>query len=185
MALALKVLSVDRTRRKKLVIYEPTFSSSYAVGGDTADLTAATNPGLKEAVYPGAELPERLFVENAAGGLGFAFVPGTLNSNHKLKVNDGAGEIAFSPSDLKGATAPAGTEENADQAAGPVNAALIGAEETFTTIGEDGPKSIALNDRESTGVPPAVRMASNFDSLASSPTTRAPKWAFAPHRLFL
>lgn len=35
---------------------------------------------------------------------------------------------------LKGATAPAGTEENADQNSGPVNAALIANEATFTAM---------------------------------------------------
>lgn len=36
--------------------------------------------------------------------------------------------------DIKGSTVPAGTEENTDQVAGPVNPALIGAEQDFTTM---------------------------------------------------
>jgi hypothetical protein len=53
MAVALVVISVDNTRRKKRVTYKPIFSGNYTnPGGDTLDFTAATDPNFKNAEFP-------------------------------------------------------------------------------------------------------------------------------------
>jgi len=79
-----------------------------------------------------------------AGSIASAFT-GSALAGHAHDLTDGSRIYTWSPGggDIKGATEPAGTEAAADEAAGPVNAALIGAEQTFTAMA--GTKSIALS----------------------------------------
>jgi hypothetical protein len=86
MAVALVVISVDNTRRKKRVTYKPIFSGNYTnPGGDTLDFTAATDPNFKNARIP-AVAPEFIEVNGNPGGNGAEGVVGTLNNNSKLKL---------------------------------------------------------------------------------------------------
>lgn len=86
MPVALVLKSVRHTRRHKEMEYTPTFSGTYPTGGDTVDLTGATNPSLLPGGKPGQALPESLQVIGASGGDGGEMVIGTTNANHKLKL---------------------------------------------------------------------------------------------------
>ena len=68
-----------------------------------------------------------------------AITPAGTNAaeaTHTHALADGSRLYNWTPGggDIKGSTKPAGTEENADQAAGSVNPAVIGAEQTFTAM---------------------------------------------------
>jgi hypothetical protein len=86
MAIALSVISIDYTRRKKRITYKPTFSGSYATGGDTLNFAAATNPSFLPDAYPSQVLPEMVHVDGMPGGNPAEFVKGTTNLIHKLKL---------------------------------------------------------------------------------------------------
>lgn len=127
MAIALTVRGVDRTRRKKIIIYEPTFSSNYAVNGDTLNFLTASNPEMLADAFPGLDLPENIIVEENAGGLAFKSVKGTLNSNHKLKVfqlPNSTGVVGYAPGggDVKGS---ANTDVGIASGTLPTNGALL------------------------------------------------------------
>jgi hypothetical protein len=85
MPVALVVVGVDVTRRKKKITYKPTFSGAYPAGGDTLDLTAATDPSFLSARIPSVA-PEVLEIEGAPGGNGAEWVPGTTPANQKVKL---------------------------------------------------------------------------------------------------
>lgn len=84
MAVALQVLSVDVTRRKKRITYKVTFSGNYATGGDTANLSAATNPKFLPGAYP-SRAPEVVDIIGNPGGNGAEFVLGTTMANGAIK----------------------------------------------------------------------------------------------------
>jgi hypothetical protein len=86
MAVALQVVSVDNTRRKKRITYKPTFSGNYTnPGGDTLDFTAATDPNFKNARIP-AVAPEFIEINGNPGGNGAEGIPGTTAANGKIKL---------------------------------------------------------------------------------------------------
>lgn len=139
MAVALAINSVDKTRRKRIIEYIPTFSGTYATNGDTLNLLTATDPKYLPYGYPGQEVPERIEVHSQGGGVAFQAVIGATNGVHKLKVfqlPNLTSVYAYSPGagDIKGATNLAGTEGNADQNAAPVNSILLKALATFTAL---------------------------------------------------
>jgi hypothetical protein len=90
MAVALAVVSVDNTRRKKRITYAATFSANYATGGDTIDFTAATDPKFKNARIP-AVPPELIEVNGNPGGHGAEGVVGAANNNSKIKLYSASG----------------------------------------------------------------------------------------------
>jgi hypothetical protein len=101
MAVALAVVSVDNTRRKKRITYKTTFSGNYATGGDTIDFTAATDPNFKNARIPSVP-PELIEVNGNPGGHGAEGVVGAGNNNSKIKLFSAAG------TELAAAAYPAG-----------------------------------------------------------------------------
>lgn len=143
MAVALKVVSVEKSRRgNKIITYEPTFSGNYGApttGADPLSFANATNPSYLPAAYPGGDALE-VHVLNPVAGYGFQGEGGAIP---KLHVFDGAGEDAYTLNDIKGATAITAVMATEDQAAAPVNAAYIAAAATFTAIGAGKALTIA------------------------------------------
>jgi hypothetical protein len=104
MALAAAIQAVDFSRRRKTITYKVTFSGNYTAGGDTLNLTTATNPKFLSGAFLGY-VPTEYRVCNDAAGYGFEWVPGTTLANGKLKLWSSA---------------------NTELAAGAYNAALTG-----------------------------------------------------------
>ena len=85
MALVLATTDKDLTRRRKNLTISATPSGDYVVGGDTADLTAVTNPkGISNGKV--AALPKTAKVVNSPGGYVGEFIIGATLATCKLKV---------------------------------------------------------------------------------------------------
>jgi len=84
MPVALQVVSVDTSRRKKRITYKATFSGNYPTGGDTANLSAATNPKFLPGAYP-SRVPDVVDIIGNPGGNGAEFVLGTGMTDGKIK----------------------------------------------------------------------------------------------------
>lgn len=86
MALATVIKAVDFTRRRKRRQLEITMSGNYAAGGDTLDLTKATNPSyLQGAGFSNVPVLSDVTVKNSPDGYTAEFVPGTTLANSKIK----------------------------------------------------------------------------------------------------
>lgn len=141
------------------------FDSSYPTGGEpispsevglnsilgAIDLNGGTGDGGYR--FKWDPVNNKLLAFRASG-----FTPaGTV----AVSMTDGSRINTYAPGggDLKGATNLAGTEGNADQAAGPVNAALLLAEDTFTnfagtmtpTTQPDVPRNVVIVIDNTTG----------------------------------
>ncbi len=84
MAIALKVVSIDRTRRKLRITYQLTFSGSYVATGDVLPFATATDPSFLGYRVPSIP-PEFIQPDGAPGGQGLEGVIGTTIANCKLK----------------------------------------------------------------------------------------------------
>lgn len=113
MALALKVLAVERlSRRGRKITYQPTFSDVYAAGGQAVNFLAADANG-QPAAFPG-EIPDEMYVENGPPGFQYEMIPGTVLTTDdaavtKLKIRD-LGTAA----ELAGGAYPAGITDEDD-----------------------------------------------------------------------
>lgn len=85
MSVALAVQSIDITRRKKRITYKLTFSGNYTAGGDTLNLSTATNPKFLPAAFP-SRVPDQIDVMGSPGGNAPEAVLGTGPSDNKLKL---------------------------------------------------------------------------------------------------
>ena len=101
-------------------------------------------------VYKYDRTNHKIVIYTAAGGTPTGTVSqptftGSSLAGHTHDLTDGGRIYSWSPGggDIKGATKPAGTEAAADEAAGPVNPTLIGAEQDFTTMA--GTKVVTLS----------------------------------------
>ncbi len=94
MAIALNVISIDRTRRKLRVVFAMTFSGNYSTGGDIIDFTKATDTSFLGYRIPRIA-PEVIEVNGAPGGTDIEAVIGTTNANSKIKqFTAGSGNAA-------------------------------------------------------------------------------------------
>ncbi|MGH9393570.1 MAG: hypothetical protein ACRD1E_05320 [Terriglobales bacterium] len=85
MAIASSFLDVDVTRRRVRRVLSLVFSGNYATGGDTLDLTAATNPnGLAGAKAFGRNTAASS-VGNVPDGYTAELLAGTALNNWKVK----------------------------------------------------------------------------------------------------
>lgn len=165
-------VTITQLRRGHLIggidvrVVDVGFDSSYPTGGEpispselglvgivgAIDLNSGTGDGGYRFKYDLAN--NKLLAFRVAG-----FTPA---GSIAVSMTDGSRINTYAPGggDLKGATNPAGTEGNADQAAAPVNGALLLAEDTFTnfagtmtpTVQPDVPRNIVITiDNDSGG----------------------------------
>ena len=90
MAVAISIQDVNESRRSRVRTCKLVFSGSYVTGGDTIDLTAATNPNNMPAAKF-ARNPVGFSILNDTPGYKFYLIPGANLTNWKIQVRQDAG----------------------------------------------------------------------------------------------
>ena len=133
------VYKYDRTNHKILI---------YTAAGGTPTGTVSQPTFTGAAATPTGAVAAPTFAGVAATPTGTVSQPtfaGSELAGHTHTLTDGSLLYTWAPGggDIKGSTEPAGTEAAADTGPAPVNAILIGTEETFTAMG--GTKAVAVS----------------------------------------
>jgi len=133
------VYKYDRTNHKMLIYTSAGFTPAGTISQPTFTGVAATPTGtVSQPTFTGV-------AATPTGTVSQPTLSGDALAGHAHTLTDGSMLYTWSPGggDIQGATEPAGTEAAADENAGPVNAELIGSDETFTAMA--GTKTIALS----------------------------------------
>lgn len=143
----------DVIGKRKIIISDVTFDSSYASGGESF-AASGSNLGVTSNKLVGVT---PIGGNAASAKYNFRYI----TSSKKLAAYKGAGVMSYSPGggDIKGSTNLAGTEGNADQNATAVNGALLLAAATFTSLAgtmtptaqPDVPRNIVIQVQNDSG----------------------------------